>query len=65
MILNLTVYLGKAVLFPKDFSWIGLDFSMLFWTIISFIALYRLKINTILWIGISAIFGIAKYLLDL
>jgi len=61
VILNLTVYLGKVVLFPNDFSLNGLDFSTLTWTIISFIALYKLKINTILWIGVSAIFGVLKF----
>ena len=65
VILNLTVYLGKAVLFPKYFSFNGLDYCTLLWIIISFIALYKLKINTILWIGISAVFGIATYILML
>jgi chromate transporter len=61
VILNLTVYLGKVVLFPKDFAINGLDLSALAWTIISFIVLFRFKINIILWIGISAIFGVLRY----
>lgn len=61
VILNLTVYLGKVVLFPKDFALNSLDLSSLVWTIISFVVLYRFKINIILWIGISAIFGVLRY----
>ena len=63
VILNLTIYLGKVVIFPKNFSFAGLDYVTLSWTIISFIAMYRFKIGMITWIGISAIFGIVYYLL--
>ncbi len=57
VILNLTIYLGKVVIFPKDFSLVGLDYIALSWIIISFIAMYRFKIGMITWIAISAIFG--------
>jgi len=63
VILNLTIYLGKAVIFPKNISVDGLDFISLAWVVISFIALYRFKINIIAWIGISATFGLLHYLL--
>lgn len=62
VILNLTIYLGKAVIFPTSISFSELDYVTLGWTIISFIAMYRLKINMITWIGISAIFGLVYYL---
>jgi len=62
VILNLTIYLGKAVIFPKEFSFAGLDYVTLAWTVVSFIALYRFKLNMIAWIGISAVFGLAYYL---
>ncbi len=61
VILNLTIYLGKAVLFPKELSFDALNFVTLGWIIISFIALYRFKINMIVWIGISALFGLVQY----
>jgi chromate transporter len=61
VILNLTLYLGKAVIFPKTFSLSSLDYSMLAWTIISFTAMYRFKIGMIPWIGISAVFGLLHY----
>jgi chromate transporter len=61
VILNLTIYLAKVVIFPKDLSFAGLDYSTLLWTIISFIAMYRFKIGMISWIGVSAIFGLVYY----
>ena len=63
VILNLTIYLGKAVLFPGELSFEGLDYISLAWIIISFIAMYRLKVNMITWIGISALFGLVHFLL--
>ncbi len=62
VILNLTLYLGQAVLFPKHLSFSGLDFSSFLWIIVSFLALYHFKINMILWIAISAVFGLTHFL---
>lgn len=62
VILNLTIYLGKAVIFPKDFLFAELDYMALVWTIVSFIAMYRFKIGMITWIGVSAVFGLVYYL---
>ncbi|MDX2301712.1 MAG: chromate efflux transporter [Microscillaceae bacterium] len=62
VVLNLTIYLGKAVIFPKEFSFAALDYITLSWIVISFVALYRFKIGMIAWIGISALFGLAYYL---
>src|SRR5690606_9522465 len=62
VILNLTIYLGKAVIFPKEFSLEGLDYITLGWAIISFAAMYRFKIGMITWICISAVFGLIYYL---
>jgi chromate transporter len=61
VILNLTIYLGAAVLFPIDVSVRGLDLVTLVWVMISFIAMYRYKLSMILWIGISALFGLIYY----
>ncbi len=63
VILNLTIYLGKAVIFPQELSLSGLDYITLGWTIVSFIAMYRFKISMIIWIGISAAFGVVYYLI--
>jgi chromate transporter len=63
VILNLTIYLGKAVVFPKELSIAGLDYITLGWTIISIIAMHRFKIGMITWIAVSAIFGLVYYLI--
>lgn len=61
VILNLTLYLTKAVLFSKTVSLSEIDFISFAWIIISLTVLYRYKINMILWIVISAIFGLIRY----
>ncbi len=63
VILNLTIYLGKAVIFPANISFAGLDYFTLGWTIVSFIAMFRYKVGMITWIGASAITGLAYYIL--
>jgi chromate transporter len=63
VILNLTVYFGMAVLFPREISWIGLDLFSLAWLLISVVAMYRFKIGMIPWIGVSALAGLGHYLL--
>ncbi|HMO62662.1 MAG TPA: chromate efflux transporter [Ferruginibacter sp.] len=63
VILNLTIYLGKAVIFPKELSFSAMDYPTLAWTIISFVAMYRFKIGMIPWIAISAAFGLVNYVL--
>lgn len=62
VILNLTIYLGKAVIFPTKISFSSLDNISLGWTVVSLIAMYRFKINMITWIGVSAVFGLVYYL---
>jgi len=62
VILNLTIYLSKAVIFPTNISLAGLDYITLGWTIVSLIAMYRFKIGMITWIAVSAVFGLVHYL---
>jgi len=62
VILNLTIYFGKAVLFPNGIHSMPDAFSIV-WLLISFIALYRFKVNMIGWIGISAGAGLVYQLL--
>lgn len=63
VILNLTIYLGKAVILPKGFIMNSIDFITLGWVVVSVIAIYRFKVNMIVWIGVSALFGLLKYLI--
>lgn len=62
VILNLTIYLGKVVIFPKELTFAQIDFVTLTWIAISFVAMYRFKINMMAWIGISALFGLVYHL---
>ncbi|QHT69045.1 chromate efflux transporter [Rhodocytophaga rosea] len=62
VVLNLTVYFGKAVVFPQGLEVSKVDYFSLIWIIISFVAMYRFKINMIIWIGISALAGLVHYL---
>ena len=65
VILNLTFYLGKVVIFPQELSIMQLDYVVLMWIIVSFFALYRFKVNMITWIGVSALFGLTRYFIEL
>ena len=65
VVLNLSIYLGKAVLFPKEFSFTGFDFISFAWVVLSFLAMYRYKVGMITWIVVSALFGLFRYLLFL
>jgi chromate transporter len=62
VILSLAIYLFRAVTFNGGFPLSALNIFNIAWIIISFIALYRFKINMILWIGISALTGLGYYL---
>ena len=65
VVLNLAVYLGRAVLFPgRRFDLTNLHWPSLVWLLISLVALYRFKLNMILWIGVSAGAGLLYYLLS-
>ena len=63
VILNLTIYLGRVVVFPEEVSMEGMDVLTLTWIAISFLAMYRFKLNMMIWIGVSALFGLVHYLL--
>jgi chromate transporter len=62
VVLNLAIYLARAVVFPKGFSLDQANYFALAWMVVSLAALWRLKVNMILWIGISAVAGLAYYL---
>ncbi|MEO9483982.1 MAG: chromate efflux transporter [Ekhidna sp.] len=64
VVLNLTLYLGKAVVFPKNLTFYETDFVTLSWIAISFFTMYRFKIGMIPWIGVSALFGLVYYLIS-
>lgn len=63
VVLNLTVYFGFDVIFPYGLALNSIDISSVIWLIVSFIALYRFKIDMTLWIGISALYGFIHHFL--
>lgn len=63
VILNLTIYLGKVIVFPKELLFSQIDLLALLWTVLSIIVLYKFKVNMILWILISAVFGLVCFYL--
>ncbi|MGZ6523247.1 MAG: chromate efflux transporter, partial [Bacteroidia bacterium] len=63
VILNLTVYLTKAVVFSQTISFSGINWFNILWIGFSILALSRFKINMIAWVGISALAGLGYYLL--
>lgn len=61
VILNLTVYVAAAVIFPIEFNSGSINYFGLIWIIISLAALYFYKVNMIKWIGVSALIGLVNY----
>lgn len=61
VIFNLMIYLSKTVIFNDTIRLDNTNYSALLWVIVSFFALQKFKLNMILWIGISALFGLANY----
>jgi chromate transporter len=62
VIFSLTIYLTKALFF---ISGSGMDkdtWFNVFWILISLLALYKFRINMVLWILISALTGLGYYL---
>jgi chromate transporter len=61
-ILDLTLFLGKAVLFPSGIVGLrGLDAISLGWVIVSFVLLRRWKVSVIQLIPLSVGFGLMRY----
>jgi chromate transporter len=65
-ILDLTLFLGKAVIFPSGRVTLrGLEAISLVWVILSLVLLQRFKLNLIYLIMLSVGFGLIRYLLGL
>jgi chromate transporter len=65
-ILDLTLFLGRAVVFPSgSVALKRLDAISLGWVILSFVQLQRFKLNVIYLILLSVGFGLIRYLLGL
>jgi chromate transporter len=63
-ILDLMLFLGKAVFFPSGAVTLrGLETVSLAWTLLSLLLLHRFKLNLIYLILVSAAIGVVRYLL--
>lgn len=62
VLLNLTIYLTKAVVL-KNTGAFSFDILSVVWIVISVIALWRFNLNMMVLIAVSALFGASRYLL--
>ncbi|WP_162051552.1 chromate efflux transporter [Pontibacter pamirensis] len=62
VVLNLTVYFGEAVVIREGSDTPAVDYVSLGWVAVSLLAMYRFKIGMIPWIIVSALAGLAMYL---
>ena len=61
VILNLTLFLGKDVVFPGGVRFENLDIAAIIWVIITLILMKKYKVNQLIIIGMSLIFGLLHY----
>lgn len=61
VILNLTIYIAAAVVFPDGVNIGNIDFLSLILIAISLTALYYFKVNMITWLGVSVATGLLYY----
>lgn len=61
VVLNLAIFLFMQVVFKGSISFAQFNLSHFLWILISFAALYQFKVNMILWLGISAVYGLCYY----
>lgn len=61
VILNLTLFLGKEVIFPETLSLDSLDWFALGWIIITLVLMKKFSINVLQIIGLSLVFGLVHY----
>jgi chromate transporter len=62
VILNLTLYFGKAVIFFDKINYEQINLVAAAWVVVSVVALHKFKVNIIVWIAVSGLFGLLHYL---
>jgi len=65
VILNLTLYLGKEVLFPHGLVMERIDLAALFWILMSIILLFKFRLSIVYLIVISMVYGLLQYYVHL
>ncbi|MCX2449690.1 chromate efflux transporter [Pedobacter sp. PLR] len=61
VILNLTLFLGKDIVFPGGVGFQNMDIAAIIWIIITLILMKKYKMNELYIIGISLVFGLWHY----
>jgi chromate transporter len=61
VILNLTLYLGKDVLFHNGFSLGSIDVMALLWIMVSMLLMFKFRINIVYLILLSMVYGVLQY----
>jgi chromate transporter len=61
VILNLTLFLGKDVIFPGGVAIKNIDLISLAWVIISLLLMLKFKVNVVYLILLSVLFGLVHY----
>lgn len=65
VILNLTMFLGKDIVFPGGVAIAHLDLIALAWVITSLVLMMRCKLNVLYIITLSLLFGLARYFIHI
>lgn len=63
VILNLTLYLGKDVIFPGGILFSKPDILALVWMIVSLVLMLKFRMSILYLIGLSVLYGLFHYLL--
>lgn len=63
VILNLTLYLGKDVIFPGNVLFSKPDILAIIWIIVSLVLMLKFRMNILYLIGLSVLYGLIHYLL--
>lgn len=61
VILNLTFYLGKDVLFPEGLMLHKVDLMALLWVFVSVLLIFKFKLNVVYLILLSMLYGLFQY----
>lgn len=62
VILNLTLFLGRQVLFPGVLTWSKIDLTALIWVVVSMVLLFKFRWNVIYLILLSVLYGFLSIL---
>lgn len=61
VILNLTLYLGKDVLFPHGLTLERIDIAALLWVLMSILLIFKFRLSIVYLILLSMVYGVAQY----